>query len=145
MWVVFRHCRCHPTAMNMHLMVSIVALACLSGCAKSEPRACNPPDVTWRRPRLDRGLEPIRNKVTLDRDGKLYWNGSFVSHQQLGTMLNAAKKLSPQPNLYLEAEMGTPCRELDRVRHEVSEALGCRDTKGRCVEGLPDYVPVPYE
>jgi biopolymer transport protein ExbD len=90
-------------------------------------------------------LDPIRNNVTLDRDGKLYWNGSFVSHQQLSTMLDAVKKLNPQPDLYLEAEMGTPCRELDQVRHEVSEALSCRDTKGRCVEGLPDSEPAPYK
>ena len=131
--------------MNTRLMLSIVALACLSGCEKSEPRACNPPDATWRRPRLVQGLDPIRNKVTLDRDGKLYWNGSFVSHQQLSTMLTAVKKLSPQTDLYLEAEMGTPCRDLDQVRHEVSKALGCRHTKGRCVEGLPDYVPDPYK
>ncbi len=87
----------------------------------------------------------IRNKVTLDRAGKLYWNGSFVSAQQFNKMLSAAKKLSPQPEFYLEAEMGAPCRELDRVRDEVSEALGCHDANGACVEGLPDNQPSAFK
>lgn len=131
--------------MNPRLILSLLALACLFGCANSEPRACTPPDAAWRKPNLNRGLQVIRNKVPLDRAGKLYWNGSFVSAQQFNKMLSAAKKLSPQPEFYLEAEMGAPCRELDRVRDEVSEALGCHDANGACVEGLPDNQPSAFK
>lgn len=130
--------------MNTRLLLSLVALTHLCSCAKSEPRACTPPDAAWRKPNLNQGLETVRNKVTLDRAGNLFWNGQAVSDEQFSKMLEALKNLSAQPDLYLEAEMGVPCRNLDRVRREVSEALGCSDAKGRCMEGLPDNQPSPF-
>ncbi|NBB42444.1 hypothetical protein GVN23_25645 [Sphingobium yanoikuyae] len=137
------HFRCHVRGMKAGLVISLVALAHLSGCAKNEPRACTPPDAAWRRPNFNQDAETIRNRVTLDRAGQLYWNGYAVSNGDFAKMLNAAR-LAPQADLYLEAEMGAPCRDLDRVRQEVSNALGCHDAKGRCVEGLPDFQPHPF-
>lgn len=91
--------------MKAGLVISLVALAHLSGCAKNEPRACTPPDAAWRRPNFNQDAETIRNRVTLDRAGQLYWNGYAVSNGDFAKMLNAAR-LAPQADLYLEAEMG---------------------------------------
>lgn len=127
--------------MKTQLLFLLIAVVSLLGCASSEPHACTPSGIAWHRPVFSKGLETIRNRVILNRNGDLFWNGSAVSNGQFRKMLEAARKLSPQPELYLQAEMGVPCRDLDRVRSEVAAALGCHDAKGLCVEGLPDNHP----
>ena len=56
------------------------------------------------------------NKVALDRSGVLYWNGKRVSSDQLDQLLRASHNMDPEPEVFLETEMGAPCEALDAVQ-----------------------------
>ena len=116
----------------------------LAGCAKSEPTACKAARPNWTTPHALAALEEVHNKVTLDRQGQLFWNGAKVSEPEFADLLRQSSKLTVLPDVWLETEMGVSCRKLESVRDQMETALACRASKpARCVEGLPSYLPVP--
>jgi hypothetical protein len=120
---------------------ALASVALLAGCQPHDERACSPAREYWHNPAEAGELEPLRNRVTLRRDGKILWNGFNASNDQIAQLLAASHKLTPEPGVYLEAEMGASCADLDRMRNQMDTALQCRIDGRKCLEGLPDGYP----
>lgn len=85
------------------------------------------------------------NKIALDRDGKLYWNGQAVTPQTLDKYLALGTRLNPEPWIFLESEMGAPCASLEDIRNRIEKHANCADGY-RCNEGVMtiwDKIPLP--
>ena len=136
-------CRhCHSLAMDgFSRWGALASVALLAGCQPHDERACSPAREYWHNPAEAGELEPLRNRVTLRRDGKILWNGFNASNDQIAQLLAASHKLTPEPGVYLEAEMGASCADLDRMRNQMDTALQCRIDGRKCLEGLPDGYP----
>jgi biopolymer transport protein ExbD len=75
------------------------------------------------------------NRVSLTANGTIHWNGKRVSFDTLGRYLADSHSLTPEPDTFLEAEMGIPCATLEQVRDEMDRQLGCKNG-GHCNEGV---------
>lgn len=52
--------------------------------AQASARACTPPRAHWLPPGpLDAGLSPPINRLALDRNGLIFWNGQRIGRAQL--------------------------------------------------------------
>ncbi|WP_343613971.1 hypothetical protein [Novosphingobium sp.] len=132
---------CHAALMKTYGCLSLVML--LGACDHDERRACSPPRDYWRDPAKVVPLETLRNRVALGRNGQVYWNGNSVTQARLGELLKASRKMNPMPGIYLEAEMGVLCSDLDKLRDQMDMALECHTDGRHCLEGLPDGFPHP--
>jgi hypothetical protein len=123
------------------LILMAVGVAACSGPAtdnavESAERACTPPRSHWmRQAALDAGLTPPTNRLSVDRNGAIYWNGRPSTLSRVSASLSVVATMNPRPNTFLETEMGTPCALVERVRDEMERRLNCRDA-GRCAEGI---------
>jgi len=110
----------------------------LLGCSKPTPKtqACTPPRDYWTKPHNFVGLVPVRNDLSLDRRGGLFWNGESISAEKLHTYLRATHQMSPEPFVFLQTEMGVSCDALEAVRKEMEESLECRKPYSACAEGI---------
>jgi hypothetical protein len=129
--------------MRALITISFVGLA-LAACHDAAPgdvaqaaeRACTPPRAHWvRQASLDAGLGPPINHLSLDRNGRVYWNGRLTSMDEVSRYLSLVTTLNPEPFTFLETEMGTPCALVERVRDEMDRRLRCGDG-GVCAEGI---------
>lgn len=114
--------------------------------AIAEAKACTPPRSHWMRPvPLDAGLSPPINRISLDSQGMIYWNGQATTFPRLSHYLDIVAAMNPRPHTFLETEMGAPCALLDRIRDEMDRRLQCR-TQGSCAEGIWtvwEHTPLP--
>ncbi|RVT92673.1 ExbD/TolR family protein [Sphingomonas crocodyli] len=124
-------------------LILVVAAIIASACSAPAPRACKPPRDYWKKPVLGLGLHVAWNVLTIDQNGFIFWNGSKIRDTQLGRLLEGSHSLDPEPQVYLEAEMGVTCDALEKVRNTMDETLQCRSGNGKCVEGYPKFVPMP--
>ena len=76
------------------------------------------------------------NVVALTHDGSIYWNGTEISRAKLDRYLTLSHGLNPEPNVFLETEMGGACSTLEAVRDQMDKALECRQPYARCSEGI---------
>ena len=126
-----------------HWAAVILLAILLAACSTDEPKACTPPRSTWGHPRSF-GLVML-NRIALDRAGRIFWNGKQVSRQILSQYLALGPTMNPEPSVFLEAEMGVSCADLESVRDQIEEHVDCT-TGYRCNEGLKtiwDNTPVP--
>ena len=107
----------------------------LCGCTSEPQRACTAPRDYWQKPHNFAGLMPPMNYVAISQDGRLHWNGKPISSEVLTRFLRQSHKLNPEPVVFLETEMGIPCKALDAVRNQMDDALECK-ASGRCAEGI---------
>lgn len=49
-------------------------------------------------------VEPQKNKITIDPQGKIYWNGSQVDEVTLRQYLDASVQISPEPELHFQPD-----------------------------------------
>ncbi len=108
----------------------------LAACARSDPQACRPPRDYWQKPHNFLGLRPPANDVSLTHDGTIYWNGERVTRQQLSRYLKESHRLNPEPDVFLQTEMGASCRDLEAVRDRMDQALECKRDGAHCAEGI---------
>ncbi|WP_305095850.1 ExbD/TolR family protein [Croceibacterium aestuarii] len=128
----------------MRLLLALALTALLqSGCSRAEQQACTAARSHWQKPTFGPGLHTLWDRVTLDHKGEIFWNGSKISNQEFERLLMASVKLEPRPDVYLEAEMGVPCRTLEAVRDQMEKALGCQSVGSTCLEGYPNFIPLP--
>jgi biopolymer transport protein ExbD len=67
-------------------------------------------------------VDPIRNKVFIQRDGTVLWNGVPVSDAQLDEYLDITTTLSPPPELQIEPDAEARYEVVDRVLAIVKDA-----------------------
>ena len=128
-----------------------VGLAACSGsttknATETVARACSPPRPAWlAHGPLDAGLMPPAMRVSLDRNGAIYWNGHRTTLPRLREYLSIIVTMEPQPVTFLDTEMGTPCALVDQVREEMERHLHCA-AHGFCAEGIWEVweeTPIP--
>ena len=136
LWVESGRSLGHNGQMHFTLKVGVtIASIALLGCSSNAPQACTPPMSYWQKPHNFVGLMPLMNKVALDRNGVLYWNGSPISRSKLGSNLRSSHQMNPEPVVFLQTEMGTPCNDLNALRKQMDDALECKESR-RCAEGI---------
>jgi len=142
-----RHSTWHHPGMRTVTLFSLILIGLsLSACSRAEEKACKPPRDYWRKPHDVEGIVGIRNEVSLRSDGAIYWNGTHISPSRLTHYLEMSHQLNPEPEVFLQAEMGVTCSVLEDVRDRMDRALDCRKSYSSCDEGVLSMwqnLPVP--
>jgi biopolymer transport protein ExbD len=60
-------------------------------------------------------IEPLKNKVTIDAQGNIFWNGSAISKPQLRAYLDATQQMNPVPELHLQPDATARYETVDEV------------------------------
>jgi biopolymer transport protein ExbD len=60
-------------------------------------------------------IEPLKNKVTIDAQGNIFWNGSPISKPQLRAYLDATQQMNPVPELHLQPDATARYETVDEV------------------------------
>jgi biopolymer transport protein ExbD len=57
----------------------------------------------------------LKNKVTIDAQGNIFWNGSPISKPQLRAYLDATQQMNPVPELHLQPDATARYETVDEV------------------------------
>jgi hypothetical protein len=87
------------------------------------------------RPGNFEGLTPPINRLSLDRNGVIHWNGRQTNLRQLSEYLRIVHGMNPEPIVFLDTEMGAPCALLETIRDEMDRRLECGPNR-TCAEGI---------
>jgi len=49
-------------------------------------------------------IDPVKNKITIDPAGTIFWNGSPVDRTTLRQYLDLTKNMNPEPELHLQPD-----------------------------------------
>lgn len=80
------------------LIIFMITLPAMTHAVKIDlPRASHQPNRDV--------IKPVT--VTIDANGKTYWDGTLVDHSQLDTRIRIAARLQPVPELHLRADRKT--------------------------------------
>ena len=60
-------------------------------------------------------VDPVKNKVVIQANGALLWNGSPVNKQQLRQYLDVSQQMNPLPELHLQPEPNARYNDVDEV------------------------------
>ena len=60
-------------------------------------------------------VEPQKNKVTIEPDGKLYWNGSEIDLVTLRQYLDQSVQITPEPELHFQPNPEARYERVDEV------------------------------
>jgi len=60
-------------------------------------------------------VDPIKNKVVIQRSGAVLWNGAAVNMQQLRQYLDISQQMNPLPELHLQPEPDARYETVDQV------------------------------
>jgi hypothetical protein len=137
MLVDSRHGLWHFPRMQRRLFLAFMAaFGATAACSRPEPQACKPPRLYWQQPHNFSGLMPMMNQISLTRDGSIYWNGSKISPERLSGYLRVSHGMNPEPNHFLQTEMGISCKSIEALRDRMDQALECKKPYSHCSEGI---------
>lgn len=107
---------------------------------------------TWNSPPADAlsaPIEPVRNVVSLDDRGMVYWNGVPVDLATLRQYLDVAANLSTAPLFIFRVDPGASCERMTEIIAIASARLDCahlcRVELGPVVPGEPGPPASPIE
>jgi biopolymer transport protein ExbD len=60
-------------------------------------------------------IEPQKNKITIDPEGKIYWNGSEINDVILRQYLDQSVTISPEPELHFQPDPQARYERVDEV------------------------------
>ena len=60
-------------------------------------------------------VDPIKNKVVIQTNGAILWNGAAVNQQQLRQYLDISQQMNPLPELHLQPEPNARYEVVDQV------------------------------
>ena len=60
-------------------------------------------------------VDPIKNKVVIQTNGAILWNGAQVNFQQLRQYLDISQQMNPLPELHLQPEPNARYEVVDQV------------------------------
>ncbi|WP_050461740.1 ExbD/TolR family protein [Herbaspirillum autotrophicum] len=88
------------------LIIFIITIPVMNHAVKIDlPRATNQPDET----------KPQNINLSIDADGKIFWNEEQIDNNQLTMRITEAAKKEPQPELHLRAERTTQYEKVAQV------------------------------
>jgi biopolymer transport protein ExbD len=88
------------------LIIFIITVPVMNHSVKIDlPRASSQPDET----------KPENINLSIDADGKLYWNAELIDASQLQARIAVAASRKPQPELHLRAERTTQYERVAQV------------------------------
>lgn len=80
------------------LIIFIITVPVINHAVKLDlPKATSQPNDT----------KPVHVNVSIDAEGKLYWNREVISRESLSGRLEAAGQTQPQPEIHLRADSKT--------------------------------------
>ncbi len=59
--------------------------------------------------------DPVKNKITIEPDGNVYWNGSPVDNVTLRQYLDASLQITPEPELHFQPNPQARYERVDEV------------------------------
>ncbi len=88
------------------LIIFIMTIPVMNNAVKLDlPRAAAHPEDT----------KPETINLSIDADGKVFWNNELMEESQLATRIADASKITPQPELHLRAARTTPYEKVAQV------------------------------
>jgi biopolymer transport protein ExbD len=66
-------------------------------------------------------VDPVKNKVTIDPQGTVYWNGNAVDFTQLEANLRATKAMPVEPELQFQPDPNARYVVVDQVIAKIKE------------------------
>jgi biopolymer transport protein ExbD len=60
-------------------------------------------------------IEPQKNKITIEPDGRIYWNGSEINDVTLRQYLDASLQITPEPELHFQPNPQARYERVDEV------------------------------
>ncbi|ODU20483.1 MAG: biopolymer transporter ExbD [Sphingomonas sp. SCN 67-18] len=60
-------------------------------------------------------IDPVKNKVTVDPAGVIYWNGSPIDLVTLRLYLDRTKVMAPEPELHVQPDSSARYEVVDKV------------------------------
>ncbi|QDX26598.1 biopolymer transporter ExbD [Sphingomonas suaedae] len=60
-------------------------------------------------------IEPQKNKITIEPDGRVYWNGSEIDLVTLRQYLDQSVQISPEPELHFQPNPDARYERVDEV------------------------------
>ena len=60
-------------------------------------------------------VDPVKNKITIDPAGTIYWNGTPVDRTTLRQYLDLTKNMNPEPELHLQPDPQSAYAVVDDV------------------------------
>jgi biopolymer transport protein ExbD len=64
---------------------------------------------------VDNPIDPVVNKIFIEDNGAILWNGSPVSQQQIADYLKQTKAMDPEPELQFQPTENAPYVIVDEV------------------------------
>lgn len=114
---------------------AIAASTLMAGCASNRPDVdCTPPRGHWLKPSDGVGAFRVANIVTLESDGRIFWNREPISVGETRRLAKLAESLEPQPQIILHLKPNTDCRLIEEIRTALDESPLCKTHK-LCGEG----------
>jgi biopolymer transport protein ExbD len=88
------------------LIIFIITVPVMNHSVKLDlPRATNQPNET----------KPQNINLSIDAEGKVYWNNEVIDQEQLKARIADAAQKTPQPELHLRAERTTQYEKVAQV------------------------------
>lgn len=119
----------------------IAALAFLGACMPAqtatryaEDSRCGGPPPGWLQPSDGIGHHLLLLSIRVDRDGRLHWHRNIISRETFDRYLDAAREMSPRPQIALVVDSGTDCEIVRAIRRQMLGAAICAEDR-LCGEG----------
>ena len=114
---------------------TIAASTLMAGCASNRPDVdCAAPLDHWLKPSTGIGMFRVTNFVTLESDGRIFWNREPISVEEARRLAKLADSSETQPHIILQVKPNTDCRLIEEVRTVLDEVPLCKTHK-LCGEG----------
>jgi hypothetical protein len=116
--------------------IAMLSPAMLLACAVAESQApanCAGPRAGWVTPSDGSPHWAIINRISIDPNQVIKWNGVEVSRERLREYLGIVRTMNPLPFTVLSFERDVDCQLLGSIRDDMAAALPC--DQGACGEG----------
>lgn len=127
---------------------TIAASILIVGCGSNRPGGdCAAPPEHWLKPSDGVGAFRVANIVTLESDGRIFWNREAVSVGETRRLAKLAGSLESEPQIILHLKPNTDCRLIEEIRTALDESPLCKTHK-LCGEGYgwkPRSDVAPFE
>jgi len=130
--------------MGKLLLVAFAGVMALAGFASRSTYAssCSAPLSGWQLPG-DGWHNILVNRIAIEADGRISWNGAQVSRSTLRRYLTIIPQMRPHPATVLRVHPDADCETVGEVRNDMDEILRCAESRS-CGEGEGEWDTGPF-